>query len=120
METKNNKGKLIAALAVGLSVGAIGMNLVPRDDEAPPEQAFADDVLLESAELHRQMTESQAEGVVSCKRGVIDNVPSNRVYCFDGKSAGFLLSEIVAHDVMGDLDEARIYMRDGFMYRIAQ
>lgn len=111
-----------AALALGISVGILGGLAVNNADEAPPvDPIAADDVLLESAELHRQMTESQAEGVVSCKRGVIDNLPPNRVYCFDGKTAGFLLSEIVAYEVMsGDASEARIYMHDGFVYRIAQ
>jgi len=107
---QKNKGQLIAALAVGLSAGAIGSQLVPGGQEPSPE--FIGDSVLLNDELVRKLTESEAEGVVSCARGIVSNKPADAVYCQDGAGAGFMLDDC---DFVG-AEPVRVYLRDGKAY----
>ena len=61
-------------------------------------------------ELKEQLRESNAQGAVVCKQGIVSNMPPETVYCSDGKTAGFVLRPEVP------LGEASLYEKDGEIY----
>jgi len=52
-----------------------------------------------------RISKSGATGTLVCKVGVIANHPT-KTYCTDGGSAGFLLSETEAADLLGEAEDA--------------
>jgi hypothetical protein len=113
------------ANAVGLAIlgGAI---LVQGDERIPVEVVDASAELTGAAAgpLTARVAESGAQGELLCKRGVISNLPPDTLYCTDGKTAGFVVPDKVAEDLVSELDdklgvtsdELRVEVHEGKVY----
>lgn len=77
----------LAALFAG-AVGGAAITTIATAPAAPAQENYT--ALTPAIEAKAKM--AGAKGAVTCKHGVISNHP-DRVYCTDGGTAGFLLSD---------------------------
>lgn len=85
----------IAVLLAGLAVGAAGVSFVVNENgECVEYKAIASNAEelagADKTAIASRLADSGAVEV-TCKAGVISNMPPETIYCTDGKRAGFVL-----------------------------
>ena len=118
-----DKTKLTLSAHLALSVSG-GVYLLDKGSYSQVELApdVSSSVVVTGAAsepLAQAVVDSGAVGSLSCKSGVISNLPPETVYCTDGKTAGFVLPSKVAGDLLDETDhgdEFRLDVSAGKVY----
>lgn len=95
-----------SSLALGLALGALGVVLLSDGTTQAVQlaQGAAELTGATADVLATKLVESGAQGAVTCKRGVLSNMPEV-TYCTDGKTAGFVLDVKTEADLTTEVDE---------------
>lgn len=104
MDTKSFMLGVSTALGLTLGGGAIVYNTSGEPVAVIRAEGTEEITGDAKAPLATKLDESGAQGSVVCRKGVIDNLPPETIYCTDGGTAGFVLSPEEAADLLGEAD----------------